>query len=461
MSEKLFAGPRVRRARVELGLTQADMARSLGISASYLNLIERNQRPLTAPVLLALATEHAIDLGTLGRGGGELQGLREAFDDPLLSAELTGPRELADMADTAPAASAGVVKLYRAYREALDRLADLSGKLAEQGAGAATIDLPPAQRFRDLFEPRPCHDPDLDDAAEALDARLPRRALREAALADWLETEHRMTLRLVPAASMPLWRVRSDRHRGQLYVSDALDPSDRMVWIAAEAMRFGAPDVMAQTLEELAGTETDEVRRLVDRHLREVAGRALAMPYTRFREAAGRVRYDLSALATTSGAGHVHAAHRLVSLRRINASGPPFFVTVRDALGRDTERRGARGFPATSFGGGCARLPVFTLSGRPGESETRLVEMPDGARFVVTCHGLDRSGPRRAVMLGLPADAATGTAYEAAAEPDPLAIGPSCRLCVRQGCEVRGEPAMTRPAGTDAWTVGASLWEFH
>ena len=48
----LLAGPAVRRLRKREGLTQAAMAAQLGISASYLNLVERNQRPLTARLLV-------------------------------------------------------------------------------------------------------------------------------------------------------------------------------------------------------------------------------------------------------------------------------------------------------------------------------------------------------------------------------------------------------------------------
>ena len=43
--QKIFAGPRIRRIRNQLQLTQTAMAVDLGISPSYLNLIERNQRP--------------------------------------------------------------------------------------------------------------------------------------------------------------------------------------------------------------------------------------------------------------------------------------------------------------------------------------------------------------------------------------------------------------------------------
>lgn len=62
---KIFAGPRVRRIRNGLGLTQTAMAEALEISPSYLNLIERNQRPLTVQLLLKLASVYKVDLDEL------------------------------------------------------------------------------------------------------------------------------------------------------------------------------------------------------------------------------------------------------------------------------------------------------------------------------------------------------------------------------------------------------------
>ena len=68
---KIFAGSRVRRIRIGLGLTQTAMAEALAISPSYLNLIERNQRPLTVQLLIKLATVYKIDLDILqGEVGG-------------------------------------------------------------------------------------------------------------------------------------------------------------------------------------------------------------------------------------------------------------------------------------------------------------------------------------------------------------------------------------------------------
>src|SRR5258707_1590481 len=63
--KKLFVGPRFRRIRQQLGLSQTQIAEGLGISPSYINLIERNQRPVTAQILLRLAGTYHLDLPDL------------------------------------------------------------------------------------------------------------------------------------------------------------------------------------------------------------------------------------------------------------------------------------------------------------------------------------------------------------------------------------------------------------
>ncbi len=132
---KIFAGPRIRRIRRSLDLTQAAMAGELGISPSYLNLIERNQRPLTVQLLLKLASTYKIDLDELrAEIGAGAAALKEVFADPLLADEIPGPQEILEVADAAPNVAAAVAKLYRAYREQQQRLSDLSSLLAQRRA---------------------------------------------------------------------------------------------------------------------------------------------------------------------------------------------------------------------------------------------------------------------------------------------------------------------------------------
>ena len=98
---KIFAGPRLRRLRQSLQLTQSAMARQLAISPSYLNLIERNQRPLTVQLLLKLSSTYDIDLGSLhdDQRPISIAELNKIFADPLLAGELPSNSELVDLID--------------------------------------------------------------------------------------------------------------------------------------------------------------------------------------------------------------------------------------------------------------------------------------------------------------------------------------------------------------------------
>src|SRR5947199_7760417 len=117
---KLFLGRQMRRLRRELGLNQSAMAAEIGISPSYLNHLERNQRPVTAQVLLRLAEIYNVELRTFaaeGPDGTGIDQLAEIFADPLF-ADLGIPRyELLEMADNAPSVADAVSRLYAALVE--------------------------------------------------------------------------------------------------------------------------------------------------------------------------------------------------------------------------------------------------------------------------------------------------------------------------------------------------------
>ena len=128
-------GRTVRRLRAERGLTQQALATRLGISASYLNLIEHDQRAVTASLLIKLTETLGVELAALS-GSAERQmeaGLREVLSDPMLGLEDVPEQEVATLAASAPNAARAVLALYRAWRVARE---DSSG-LALPPAGAS------------------------------------------------------------------------------------------------------------------------------------------------------------------------------------------------------------------------------------------------------------------------------------------------------------------------------------
>ena len=140
----LFLGPRLRRLRREMGLTQAAMAEDLGISPSYVALIEHNQRPVTADLLLRIARGYRLDLGELAGddGADTARRLTELLRDPVF-AEIDLPAlEVADLAASFPGASEALVRLYGAYTRAQAALAE-----AGSGGDAAPEPVTEARRF--------------------------------------------------------------------------------------------------------------------------------------------------------------------------------------------------------------------------------------------------------------------------------------------------------------------------
>ena len=86
LGEKPMVGHKIRRLRSELGLTQSDMAAAIGISPSYLNLIEHNQRPVTVALLFKLGQSFDVDLKDFASDDTSrlLTDITEMFADPAM-----------------------------------------------------------------------------------------------------------------------------------------------------------------------------------------------------------------------------------------------------------------------------------------------------------------------------------------------------------------------------------------
>jgi predicted transcriptional regulator len=448
------------------------MAEALEISPSYLNLIERNQRPLTVQLLLKLASVYKIDPDELqGDGPGAVAALKEVFADPLLAGELPGDQEVIELAEAAPNAAAALIKLHRAYREQAGRLSDLSDILAREGhdttMAAARL---PMDEVRDRFEHRPNHFPALEEEAEAFAKLIGSSEELAIDLRDWLKREHGIVVRTLPAATMPNWRRRYDRHSQRLFVSERLSPFDQSREIAIEACLIRMRVAIQREIEALK-LSGDEARRIARFELGRYAAHAMMMPYAAFLSAAQRCRYDVDVLRSRFSVSFEHAANRLTTLARPAAEGIPFFMSEIDNAANRFRRGGAKGFPHARFGGSCPKLAFHAAFAQPGQLLVEAVEMPDGAEFLTIARTLEgpqgafKERPRRtAILLGCDigfapdivyGDAVTGKSRE------PTPVGAGCRTCERSGCLARAEPPITRPLGLDEMVAGMSAFDFQ
>jgi len=126
---KMFVGAQVRRAREERGLTQAALARLIAISPSYLNQIERDQRPLTVPVLLRLNESVGFDAHALSEDEGArlVADLNAALTDPAAGVEEAVPAaEIRELVSGFPALARAIVVLHRRASDARRRAEEMA-----------------------------------------------------------------------------------------------------------------------------------------------------------------------------------------------------------------------------------------------------------------------------------------------------------------------------------------------
>jgi len=472
--QKIFAGPRIRRIRSGLNLTQTAMAEELGISASYLNLIERNQRPLTVQLLLKLASTYKLDLDELQGVGDEnlMVQLKEAFSDPLLSGEVPDRAELIEFTEATPNVANAMVKLYRGYRESLERLSGLSSMMAEEGSDAVkTAARLPIDEMRQALETRSSYIPAIENAATKMLALLDMTDGLMAGLKRWLLKEQGLAVQILPVEAMPDWRRRFDRHSNRLLISERLSPADQLQEVALEVALLAESNLIDEEVGFLKLT-SDEAKRLARFEFARLIALAIMLPYEKFYTTARRLRYDINVLRSRFGVTFAQAAWRLTMLQRNGQSAPQFFVMETDAAGNRIRRGGANGFPVTRFGGDCPKLVVHQAFGSPGQIFAEKVVTPQDAEFIVlgrTIEGL-RSGyldrpHRTALLIGFDTtydkEIVYGDGLTGVGAREPVEIGPGCRLCERPGCISRAHPPLTRPLGLDEMVRGVSAFDFQ
>ena len=466
---KLFLGARLKRLRRDLTLTQTAMAADLGVSPSYLNHIERNQRPVSAQLLLRLADTYDVDLRSLNQGGAADEArLTEILADPLFKG-LSAPRhELVQLLEEAPGVADAMLRLYQAFDDGRTR----ARAAAENGEGL--VETSPAEWVREYIQSRGNHFPELDQMgealAEALAAESPAHADGfEPAARHRLAAKHDLGVRTLPAEVMVEWTRRYDLHRRRLLLSETLGPSSRAFAIAYQlALVEHGPAL--HDMVRAANAPDAATRALLKVALTNTLAAATLMPYAAFQRAAEAAGYDLARLQARFGVSYEQAAHRLTTLSRPTARGVPFFLMRVDQAGNISKRYAAGAFPFSRFGGACPRWRLHSAFRTPGRIVTQIIETPDGGRWFTFARTVERQGQDGygdahdlAVGLGCELRHAHRLTYAHGLDldkPDVTPIGPACRLCHRHPCAERAAAPIDRPLAVDDWSKSVSPYPF-
>ncbi|HEY9080082.1 helix-turn-helix domain-containing protein [Magnetovibrio sp.] len=133
MVKNIMLGTRLRRLRNDRGLSQVKLADQLGISASYLNLIEHNRRTLTVPLLLRLSQILEVDPQVFSPQQENLLSaeISEVLQDPMFEDLQLSDSDIGALVADTPELCQAVLKAFGAYRKAHDDLQMVSERLAQ------------------------------------------------------------------------------------------------------------------------------------------------------------------------------------------------------------------------------------------------------------------------------------------------------------------------------------------
>ncbi|MFB6930819.1 short-chain fatty acyl-CoA regulator family protein, partial [Streptomyces noursei] len=380
---KTYAGARLRRLREERRMSQADLARVLGISPSYLNQMEHDSRPLTVPVLLRLTEAFGVDPGFFSERDTTrlMADLREALAGEITEARISAA-DLRDLATRLPGVAKVLLDLGRRNQQLSERLAGAAdGRDRDRGTASS-----PHEEIRDFFYRCQNYLHDIDVAAERLAGEIGIRPGEViGALTARLTEAHGVQLAAEPGARLH----RYDERSRTLHLSSRLRPGQRAFRMATQlALLEHGEDLDRLATEDFPpGSATRALARI---GIANYYAAALVLPYSAFHAAAEEVRYDIERLTDRFGLGYETVCHRLSTLQRPRLRGVPFSFVRVDRAGNLSKRQSATGFHFSRAGGTCPLWNVYEAFATPGRIHVQIAEMPDGQRYLWTARAVTR-----------------------------------------------------------------------
>ena len=460
---KSILGTRIRERRRAMGVTQAEMSRRIGISASYLNLIERNKRGIAGPLLRRAATALELRLDELDDAAERrlLETLDEVSAAPDIAALGVETASAGELIGRYPGWARALGALARSERAATMEVQALSDRMthdtflvesvhrmltrvaAIRSAAEILTEYPdaPADR-RDQFlgivsdESRV-----LTDVCEALSAYFDKARESNRSLTPLDEVEALFEARNNHFDSIEL---EAASLTGQL---DDGTPAPRRALARALAGERLGPLIDAI----IAGQPEIQTTRARDRAraaLLDYATGAILAPIPAFRPRAAALRYDIEALAASFALEVETVCQRLVAL---SGEGTPRFGYFRaNAAGTIVERRGLPRLVAPRYAPACPLWVLYRAQQSPEAVIRQRAVFPNGDRFVfiARAHNTGPTGfgkPRHYLtdMLAMTEADAGLTAYAPAAGVPVEEVGPACRICPRHECPQRVDDLMS------------------
>ena len=466
----LKIGPKIKAFRRKLGIQANKLADQLGISPSYLNLIEGGKRKIDGDLLLKVCQELKIELSDLAVKSdlNLVNDISELLDDQLFEdLDILGP-EIKDLVNTNPKFARALIKLGDNFKQKdhdiVNRVENLSGKIIDSRKAAF-----PGEIVSDFLQENKNYFPKLEDFANSVFEKIQvNNRSTYFGLCEFLKKEYGILVKdVLPEEGKPFSKI-FNKNKKELLLSDYVALETKKLYASSQIAHEGAIKDINEYLSKFT-FPSEESKKLTKVALLNYCGAAILMPYKLFHHECMKNKYDLELLQNTFATTFEQIAHRVTCLQDPKLPGIPFHFLRVDIAGNISKRFSLSGIEIPRYGGACPRWNVYSAFTRPGIIQAAVSKMSNGEKYVCIARtvekGVGRFGEAKSILsigLGCEAKYAKDFVYTENLnindKKTEIPIGVSCRTCDRLDCSQRAFPPLHKKFDVDINSRGISVY---
>ena len=466
----LRIGPKIKAFRRKLGIQANKLAEQLGISPSYLNLIEGGKRKIDGDLLLKVCQELKIELSDLAVKSdlNLVNNISELLDDQLFEdLDILGP-EIKDLVNTNPKIARALIKLGDNFKQKdhdiVNRVENISGKIIDSRKAAF-----PGEIVSDFLQENKNYFPKLEDFANSVFEKIQvNNRATYMSLCDFLKKEYGILVKdVLPEEGKPFSKI-FNKNKKELLLSDYVALETKKLYVSSQIAHEGAIKDINEYVSKFS-FPSEESKKLTKVALLNYCGAAILMPYKLFHRECKTLKYDLELLQNTFATSFEQVAHRVTCLQDPDLPGIPFHFLRVDVAGNISKRFSLSGIEIPRYGGACPRWNVYSAFSRPGVIQAAVSKMTNGEKYVCIARtvekGVGRYGQKKSMLsIGLGCEAKYAKEFVYTENLDlndkksELPIGVSCRTCDRLDCSQRAFPPLHKKFDIDINSRGVSVY---
>jgi len=466
----LQIGHKIKSKRRKLGISQADMAKKLYISPSYLNLIESGKRKINVDLLLKLSNELGIEMSDISKKTDTnlYQNLMDVLGDNLFEDLDITNFDIKEIVNSNPLIAKALVKLGDNYKkknlDIVSKVENISGKFIDNQKNSF-----PGEVVSDFIQENENYFPKLEEFANKVFSEIQNdNRTSYLPLCEYLLRKHKIEVKnVIPDEKRPFTK-KFDPIKKTFFLSDYLTLATKKLHTAAQIVHLEANDILDEYLDTFK-FPSEESRKLSKVALLNYGAAAILMPYNLFYKECMDQRYDFELLQNTFATSFEQVAHRVTCLQDPNMRGIPFHMLRTDVAGNISKRFSLSGIEIPRYGGACPRWNIYSAFTAPGKIHAAVSKMPDGEKYVCIARtvekGIAKHGMFKSLLsigLGCQIKYAKDFVYTDSLNLNDknteTPIGVNCRTCDRMDCQQRAFPPLHKKFDIDLNKRGISVY---